>query len=166
MALESAVCPKLDIRIRKHDDGRSQYPEQAAPQHRAEICEPLFDLRPKRPFVEPARPKHEWISRNNTKCASDQKGVIGGLHGIRRGFEIEIKPGDYPRPGAGVEGCRITNGRQVHTQPFSFSTRTVDAGFLASAAAGRIGLGEKLPEQFGQISPSTSVAHSVQNVHS
>ena len=41
-----------------------------------------------------------------------------------------------------------------------------DAGYFASLAAGRIGLGEKLPPQFGQIPPSSDATHALQKVHS
>jgi len=46
------------------------------------------------------------------------------------------------------------------------NTRFVDAGYLASIAAGRIGRAEKLPPQLGQLPRSTVSAQSVQKVHS
>jgi hypothetical protein len=44
--------------------------------------------------------------------------------------------------------------------------RFVEAGFLASIAAGRIGRLAKLPPQFGHTPFNTSVAQSAQKVHS
>jgi hypothetical protein len=41
-----------------------------------------------------------------------------------------------------------------------------DAGYFASLAAGRIGLGEKLPPQLGQTPPSSEATHALQKVHS
>jgi hypothetical protein len=44
--------------------------------------------------------------------------------------------------------------------------RSVDAGYFANIAGGRIGRLTKLPLQFGQTPPNTVAAHSAQNVHS
>ena len=44
--------------------------------------------------------------------------------------------------------------------------RTVEAGCFASIAAGRIGLGTRLPPQFGQLPCSVSASQLVQKVHS
>src|SRR3954447_17860935 len=44
--------------------------------------------------------------------------------------------------------------------------RSVDAGYFASIAGGRIGRLTKLPLQFGQTPPNTVAAQSAQNVHS
>jgi hypothetical protein len=46
------------------------------------------------------------------------------------------------------------------------NTRSVDAGYFASIAAGRIGRGEKLPPQFGQRPFSRVSTQSRQKVHS
>lgn len=51
-------------------------------------------------------------------------------------------------------------------QPAGLSTRLVDAGSLASIAAGRRGLTTSSPPQFGHCPPSTPSAHATQNVHS
>jgi hypothetical protein len=45
-------------------------------------------------------------------------------------------------------------------------TRSVDAGYLPSSAAGRIGRDSRLPPQLGQTPANTSSAQSLQNVHS
>lgn len=45
-------------------------------------------------------------------------------------------------------------------------TRSVDAGYLSSNAAGRIGRNSRLPPQLGQAPANTSSAQSLQNVHS
>lgn len=42
----------------------------------------------------------------------------------------------------------------------------VDAGYLPSSDAGRIGRGEKLPPQLGHWLPKIPEAHDWQNVHS
>jgi hypothetical protein len=52
------------------------------------------------------------------------------------------------------------------TQGCSRRYRSVDAGYFASIAGGRIGRLTKLPLQFGQTPPNTVAAHSAQNVHS
>ena len=44
--------------------------------------------------------------------------------------------------------------------------RSVDAGYLTSIAAGRIGLATRLPPQLGQLPPNTFSAQAAQNVHS
>jgi hypothetical protein len=44
--------------------------------------------------------------------------------------------------------------------------RSVEAGYFASSAAGRIGRGEKSPPQFGQTPPSTFSTQAAQKVHS
>jgi len=51
-------------------------------------------------------------------------------------------------------------------QPPAFTTRCVDAGFLPSSDAGRIGRGEKFPPQLGHLLAKTPDAHDAQNVHS
>jgi hypothetical protein len=58
-------------------------------------------------------------------------------------------------------------------QPFSHAAqgcfrrcRSVDAGYFASIAGGRIGRLAKLPWQLGQTPPNTVAAQSAQNVHS
>jgi hypothetical protein len=48
----------------------------------------------------------------------------------------------------------------------SFKTRSVEAGWRANIAAGRIGRGAKLPPQLGQVPFKTPSAQSMQNVHS
>jgi hypothetical protein len=45
-------------------------------------------------------------------------------------------------------------------------TRSVDAGYFASIAAGRLGRVTSSPPQFGHTPFSTFVAQSLQNVHS
>src|SRR4051794_34993277 len=52
------------------------------------------------------------------------------------------------------------------TQGCSRRYLSVDAGYFASIAAGRIGRLTKLPPQFGQTPPNTVAAHAAQNVHS
>lgn len=44
--------------------------------------------------------------------------------------------------------------------------RSVDAGFVASLLAGRIGLGTKLPTQFWHVPRSTVSTQDAQKVHS
>src|SRR6478609_2187467 len=51
-------------------------------------------------------------------------------------------------------------------QPSALRTRLVDAGYLFSFAAGRIGRAEKLPPQLGQTPSSTFSTQSAQKVHS
>jgi hypothetical protein len=51
-------------------------------------------------------------------------------------------------------------------QPPALSTRLVDAGYLPSSDAGRIGRVEKLPPQLGHWLAKTPDAHDWQNVHS
>jgi hypothetical protein len=46
------------------------------------------------------------------------------------------------------------------------NTRVVEAGNRASAGAGRIGRGTRLPPQFGQRAANRDSTHSRQNVHS
>jgi len=45
-------------------------------------------------------------------------------------------------------------------------TRLFDAGYFSSIAAVRVGLGSRLPPQFGQIRCNLSLAHLRQKVHS
>jgi hypothetical protein len=51
-------------------------------------------------------------------------------------------------------------------QPSGLRTRSTEAGYFTSKAAGRIGRGTRLPPQFGQIPRNTSPAQAAQNVHS
>jgi DNA repair photolyase len=50
-----------------------------------------------------------------------------------------------------LAGVHCTFCYALATHPPSFNTRVVDAGLFLSAFKGRIGRGENLPEQFGQI---------------
>jgi hypothetical protein len=51
-------------------------------------------------------------------------------------------------------------------QPWGLKTRSVEAGYFASIACGRIGRTEKPPPQLGQRPLSRVSAQSLQNVHS
>ncbi|OAP43338.1 hypothetical protein AU381_27510 [Sinorhizobium glycinis] len=51
-------------------------------------------------------------------------------------------------------------------QPCGFSTRSVEAGYFFSIAAGRTGRQTSSPLQFGQIPESFASAQSAQKVHS
>lgn len=67
--------------------------------------------------------------------------------------------------GARVDGSLFTWRCYDHSAP-PFRIRFLDAGYLESNAAGRIGLGEKLPPQFGHSLFRGPEAQDVQNVHS
>jgi len=53
-----------------------------------------------------------------------------------------------------------------HAQSSGRNLRSVEAGCLASIAAGRMGRGTRLPWQFGQVMPSLFSAQSRHQVHS
>ena len=75
-----------------------------------------------------------------------------GLNGVR------VLPGD--------SGCPVGVNRQTPEHPVGLTMRSVDAGYLPSKCAGRIGRLTRLPPQFGQIDCSVWRAQSAQNVHS
>src|SRR4051812_39806317 len=57
-------------------------------------------------------------------------------------------------------------GRYAAAQPSGLKTRSVDAGYFASIAAGRMGRLAKLPPQLGHFPLRTPSTQSLQNVHS
>lgn len=69
-------------------------------------------------------------------------------------------------------GCAMSGRSLIVTrnyfeaQPSGLKTRRADAGFCCKASAGRIGRSTRFPPQFGQMPPSFSSAHDLQNVHS
>src|SRR3954471_11121614 len=63
--------------------------------------------------------------------------------------------------------CKNDQARlRIAAQSSSRRTRLVEAGYLMSFSAGRIGRRENSPPQFGQAPPNAPFAQSVQNVHS
>ena len=66
----------------------------------------------------------------------------------------------YPHP-----SCQAAASSPCPHPP-NFSTRFVEAGYLASVTVGRIGRSTKFPPQFGQVQFNLSWAQVRQNVHS
>src|SRR5262245_45481897 len=61
---------------------------------------------------------------------------------------------------------RMSADHAAAAQPPAFTLRSVEAGYLASFSAGRIGRRTSSPPQFGQRPCSTPSAQVRQNVHS
>jgi len=70
------------------------------------------------------------------------------------------------RASGGRRPLTAATGYELALQPPVFTTRCVDAGYLPSSDAGRMGRGEKLPPQLGHSLPKTPDAQNSQNVHS
>jgi hypothetical protein len=69
-----------------------------------------------------------------------------------------------PRP-ARVASGQKPYGAVTHSA-WALVIRSVEAGYLASIAGGRIGRSVRLPPQFGQTPPKRSSAQRAQKVHS
>ena len=59
-----------------------------------------------------------------------------------------------------------TDRQAIALQPSAFRTRSVVAGYFASLSAGRRGLVNNSPPQFGQVFLRSVSAQTRQNVHS
>jgi hypothetical protein len=65
-----------------------------------------------------------------------------------------------------IQRKRLRDAYAAFPHPSGFNTRSVDAGYFASKALGRIGRAAKLPPQLGHTPLSRVSTHTAQKVHS
>ena len=113
----------------------------------------MVDAKHRRAIEHEGRRERRSISKNGTVSNFGPCDCFAVLIRLRSPDAVErVTPRDYDASGV--------------TQPEGLKTRSVEAGFLASIASGRLGLGNNSPPQLGHNPASFVSVQSEQKVHS